>query len=44
MVGNVAKAKEHLAQLDKICFFPCSEFTDLKDAIGEYERKRAAAR
>jgi Tfp pilus assembly protein PilF len=44
MVGNVAKAKEHLAQLDAICFFSCSEFTDLKNAIGDYEKKQAAAR
>src|SRR4030081_167282 len=36
MVGNVAKAKEQLAQLDKICFFSCSEFTDLKNAIADY--------
>jgi tetratricopeptide (TPR) repeat protein len=40
MVGNVAKAKEHLGQLDKICFFPCVEFTDLKKAIAAYEAKR----
>jgi Tfp pilus assembly protein PilF len=40
MVGNVAKAKEHLSQLDKLCFFPCVEFTDLKKAIAEYEKKR----
>src|SRR5436853_101347 len=33
MVGNVAKAKEHLAQLDKLCFFSCPEFTELKNAI-----------
>jgi len=44
MAGNVAKAKAHLAQLDKICFFPCSEFTDLKTAIADYERTHAAAR
>jgi Tfp pilus assembly protein PilF len=44
MVGNVAKAKEHLAQLDAICFFSCSEFTDLKRAIGDYEKRPAAAR
>jgi Tfp pilus assembly protein PilF len=44
MVGNVAKAKEHLAELDKICFFSCSEFTDLKNAIADYERTHAAAR
>jgi tetratricopeptide (TPR) repeat protein len=37
MVGNVAKAKEHLAQLDKLCFFSCAEYTDLKKAIAEFE-------
>jgi len=40
MVGNVAKAKEHLGQLDKLCFFPCVEYTDLKKAVAEYEQKR----
>ena len=38
MVGNVAKAKEHLGQLDKLCFFSCSEHSDLKKAIAEYEK------
>ena len=41
MVGNVAKAKEHLAQLDKLCFFSCSEFADLKKSISEYEKTSA---
>ena len=41
MVGNVAKAKEHLAQLDKICFFGCSEYNELKQAISAYEAKTA---
>jgi cytochrome c-type biogenesis protein CcmH/NrfG len=40
MVGNLAKAKEHLAQLDKLCFFPCSQYTDLKKAVAEYEAKQ----
>jgi Tfp pilus assembly protein PilF len=40
MVGNVSKAKEHLGQLDKLCFFGCSEYTDLKKAIAEHEAKR----
>jgi tetratricopeptide (TPR) repeat protein len=40
MVGNLAKAKEHLAQLDKLCFFPCVEFTDLKNAIAQHEKKK----
>ena len=42
MVGNLAKAKEHLGVLDKLCFFPCSEFTDLKRAIADYERTSAS--
>ena len=39
MVGNVAKAKEHLGALDKLCFFPCAEYNDLKRAIADYEKK-----
>ena len=39
MVGNVAKAKEHLGALDKLCFFPCDEHRELKRAISEYEAK-----
>jgi Flp pilus assembly protein TadD len=39
MVNNVAKAKEHLAQLDSLCFFPCSQYSDLKKAVAEYEAK-----
>ena len=33
------KAKEHLQSLDKICFFGCSEYSDLKRAISEHEAK-----
>jgi len=39
MVGNVAKAKEQLGALDRLCFFGCSEFTDLKKAIAEREKQ-----
>ena len=39
MVGNLPKAKEHLSSLDKLCFFPCSEFSELKKAIASYEAK-----
>jgi tetratricopeptide (TPR) repeat protein len=41
MVGNVGKAKEHLAQLDKLCFFGCEEFSSLKKAIQAHESKGA---
>ena len=40
MVGNVAKAKEHLGALDKLCFLPCAEYTALKKAIAAAEAKR----
>jgi tetratricopeptide (TPR) repeat protein len=39
MVNNLPKAKEQLATLDKLCFFPCREFNDLKKSIAEYEAK-----
>ena len=40
LVANVAKAKEHLAALDKLCFFSCEEHRDLKKAIQEYEARK----
>ena len=40
-VNNLAKAEEHLAALDRICFFSCEEYRDLKKEIEEY-RKRIA--
>ena len=39
MVNNPTKAKEHLAALDKLCFFGCSEYDELKKAIAAYEAK-----
>jgi Flp pilus assembly protein TadD len=40
LVGNVAKAKEHLGALDRLCFFGCDEYSELKKAISGYEAKR----
>ena len=40
-VGNVAKAKDELAALDKLCFFSCSEYSELKTAISQYEQRAA---
>ena len=40
LVGNVPKAKEHLAALDKLCLFSCEEHRDLKKAIQEYETRK----
>src|SRR3979490_273717 len=32
MVNNLPKAEEHLARLDKLCFLPCEEYSELKKA------------
>jgi tetratricopeptide (TPR) repeat protein len=37
VLGDLPKAQEHLTALDKICFFPCGEYTDLKKAVQTYE-------
>jgi len=39
MAGNLAKAEEHLAKLDKLCFFPCEEYSDLKAAVARYKQQ-----
>jgi Tfp pilus assembly protein PilF len=39
MVNNLPKAKEQLAVLDKICFFSCREYSELKKSIADYETK-----
>jgi hypothetical protein len=39
LVGNLGKAKEHLDALDRICFFGCEEYKDLKKAVAEHEAK-----
>ena len=36
-LDNLPKAKEHLGRLNKLCFFPCSEYKDLKQAVEAYE-------
>lgn len=40
MVNDATKAKQHLAALDKLCFLPCEEYSDLKKAIAAYEARR----
>jgi len=37
MTGNLAKAEERLATLDKACFLPCEEYNDLKRAVARYK-------
>lgn len=36
-VNEPAKAKENLQVLDGLCFFGCSQYTELKTAIATYE-------
>ncbi|HEX2439500.1 MAG TPA: tetratricopeptide repeat protein [Methylomirabilota bacterium] len=38
VLGNLAKAKEHLARLDSLCMLGCSEYRDLKRAVEQYEK------
>ena len=40
MVGNLAKAKEQLKNLDELCFFACREYSMLKQSIADYEAKQ----
>ncbi len=39
--GNLPKAKEHLARLDKLCTFGCEEYSKLKKEIAAYEQRNA---
>lgn len=36
-LGNLPKAEQRLAALDKACFLPCSEYTTLKKAVADYK-------
>ena len=37
MTGNLPKAEQRLAALDKACTFTCEEYTDLKKAVERYK-------
>ena len=37
MIGDLPRAEQRLATLDKACFLPCSEYTDLKNAITRFK-------
>ena len=37
-LGDLDKAKEHLARLNRICLFSCEEYRDLKKAVQAYEK------
>lgn len=42
LVGNVAKAEEHLATLGKLCRSSCEEFKDLEKSIEAYNQSHAS--
>ena len=42
-MNDLARAEQELKTLDKLCFFPCEEFTDLKQKIGDYKKTKQAA-
>ena len=42
MTGNVAKAKDHLAQLERLCAAGCEERAALQREISLFERQHAA--
>ena len=37
MTGNLPKAEERLATLDKVCTFSCEEYRDLKRSVERYK-------
>jgi tetratricopeptide (TPR) repeat protein len=39
LIGNRAKAEEHLAALKKICLLPCEEYAHLEKKVAEYAGK-----
>ena len=41
MLGNVPKAREHLAQLEKLCGSDCREYKILKMAVSALEQQHA---
>jgi len=37
MLGDLPRAEQRLAALDKACFLPCEEYADLKNAVARYK-------
>lgn len=38
--GDLPKAEARLAVLDDACFFPCEEYTELKEAVAKYKTEK----
>ena len=41
MTGNIAQAEEHLKALDKLCFTPCAEYSQLKREVASWKAAHA---
>lgn len=39
-MGDLARAEQQLKVLDKLCFFSCEEYRDLKAKIGDYRKTK----
>ena len=42
-IGQLDRAEQELKVLDKICFFSCEEYRDLKEEIARYKREHPKA-
>lgn len=40
-IGDLRGAEQHLKVLDKLCWLPCEEYTDLKQKVEQYKREKA---
>ena len=41
--GDVARAEAQLVRLDKLCFLPCEQYSDLKEEIRRYKADHPVA-
>ena len=41
IAGDLPRAQQHLAALERICLLPCEEYDDLKAAIAAHQSKKA---
>jgi hypothetical protein len=42
MKNDLPGAEQMLARLDKVCFFSCEEYRDLKEEIAKYKAKKGS--
>ena len=41
-VGDLARAEQELKVLDRLCFLPCEEYSDLKKSVESYRKGKQA--